>query len=395
MGYPLGLNIQESIYSWDFGRYRDLIFVRYRVTNSSNDTLNDCFLAPAFDPDLGRNPGDEQNDLNSVIDISDSLIVRAALPNDTEFSRTPAALIMGYQFHSGQPEFGMIAFAFVETPVVLNKKIINIEDSLSLGGYGPNSLYQKNSLGLSSFRQWTISNDPQTSAQRYDFVGSGLKDHNINNIAEMRLCMSTGPFTLIPNGSVTTTLAIGIAHPSTTVRSDNLDSLIRLMAFAHHFFGNLTSVPSDPNSITIHHFGGAPTESVKSSSASPVFDFGCSPNPMVGHAVISYFLAKRSSVKIEILTLLGQNITTIASGIEESGKYEKRIDLSMDPSGSYLVRFTINGITVTKSIVVIHYGIGISRTPFLPSKKVRIITTASIIAPPMMAYSLGVSLTPI
>src|SRR5437764_12390702 len=122
--YPLGLRINESIYSWSFGRYRDLIFIRYNVTNSSGDTLKDCFLAPALDPDLGQKTGDASSDINSVIDNSDSIIVRRSLGADpvySAFADSPERLDMGYQYKLSLlygKEYGMIGSALRDTPAV-------------------------------------------------------------------------------------------------------------------------------------------------------------------------------------------------------------------------------------------------------------------------------------
>ncbi len=31
-GYPLGLQVEQMIYSWGFGDYRDFIFIKYEIT---------------------------------------------------------------------------------------------------------------------------------------------------------------------------------------------------------------------------------------------------------------------------------------------------------------------------------------------------------------------------
>ena len=361
LGYPLGLHIHESIYSWGFGRYRDLIFIRYEVRNSSKkDTLKDCFLAPASDPDLGVGGSGGTNDLNSYFGLTpqDTLDCLNFFPESSPFHGDPTALNLARQWSRTEStavpkgEYGCIGFAFVETPVAISDELINNDDSLRLGGYGPNSLYQKNRLGLSTFRQWTISNDPVAST-RYDFAASGRKDFGNTTNADMRLLMSTGPFTLAPGRSVTTTIAIGIARPSTTVLKDNQDSLVKLMAFAHDFFAHPVSEFGDPNSIAIHHFEGAPTSSVRQSHALPPINFTLSPNPASGDISINYLLEKRSSMRIEILNLLGQSILEL-SDIQDAGAYTKYVDLSKQLSGSYFARLVIDGIATMKSFKLLH-----------------------------------------
>ena len=68
-GYPFGVDIQEEIYSWSFGRYRDMIFERFKLKNSSGDSLLDCWMAPAWDPDLDASAsGAAAEDANSYVD---------------------------------------------------------------------------------------------------------------------------------------------------------------------------------------------------------------------------------------------------------------------------------------------------------------------------------------
>ncbi|MFI5263405.1 MAG: T9SS type A sorting domain-containing protein [Candidatus Kapaibacterium sp.] len=351
-GYPLGLVINESIYSWSFGRYRDLVYIRYQVKNSSNDTLRDCFLAPAFDPDLGVGGAASANDINSYFGLTpqDSLDCRNLFPVSSPFHSDPTALNLGRQWSKTEPtanppgEYGCLGFAFVETPVLTSGEVLQNGDSLGLGGYGPNSLFKKNRIGLSSFRQWSISNDPGNAALRYNFIGTSLKDHNTSIIADMRLNMSTGPFTMKPNGIVTTTLAIGIARPSITVLKDNLDSLVKLMAFAHDFFENPISQTGDPNSVTIHHFEGAPTVSVKQTPTASQFDVFLFPNPTMD---LLKARATSNIEKVDILNILGETVMQQ----KNISSQDFTLDLSKLLPGTYFIRFTSANSVVMKKVI--------------------------------------------
>lgn len=358
-GYPFGLNIQESIYTWGFGRYRDIIYVRYHVTNASKDTLKECFLAPAIDPDLGIGGSAAANDMNSAIDNTDKLIVSRALGSDPayqDFVNNPELLNMGYQFSSPESgkEYGMIGLALVETPVVVNNEIIDNSDSLRLGGYGPNSLYRQNRLALSSFRSWTISNDPPTSNGRYEFLSGRRKDHDPSIIADKRVLLSCGPFDLIPRASVTTTLAIGIAHPSTTVRSNNLDSLIRLMAFAHRFFATPVVNSGDPNSVTIHHFEDLPfIADVKQKPSPSGFDLETYPNPCSSVSVVHFTLAEGSKVQIKLFDEIGSEVLAIPEKYFPKGEQNVALDMRDICSGMYSCMLTANGAKKMVKIVVV------------------------------------------
>ncbi len=268
-GYPFNLNVVEVIYSWSFGKYRDMMFIRRKVTNASkSETLFDCFLAPSFDPDLGVGGGAAGNDINSYFgltpqDIADS---KTLFPPSSPYYGNPTALNMARQWSKAESsavppgEYGCIGFTFLESPTTSpNGDIVDISDSTAVGGYC-NGLPQ---LGLTTFAQWTISNDPPTPDLRYDFLSSGILGHDVTiggaNGADMRLLFSTGPFTLKPGTSVETTVGIGIARPSTTQLKLNQDSVVKLIAFAHHVFADTTGTykPGDSTTacqVTVKHF---------------------------------------------------------------------------------------------------------------------------------------------
>ncbi len=250
-GYPFGLDVIEAIYSWSFGRYRDMIFLRQKVTNSSSDSLLDCWMAPAFDPDLGTACNNaSQDDGNSYID--DSVVKANANPTYVAqlrqpYRSDPTKLNMGYQFRNPQVScdggaYGMVGFSFLESPVIDSVgNIIPNDDSAALRGYGPNSLFQKNQRGLSTFKNWILLNDPSTQDLRYDFVSSGRHEKWDNVYQDKRLLMATGPFTLPPHRSVETVVGITIARDSKTDPKTNLGALLLLSDFAHQVFGEVDS----------------------------------------------------------------------------------------------------------------------------------------------------------
>ncbi len=253
-GYPFGIDIQEEIYSWSFGRYRDMIFERHKVTNSSADSLLDCWMAPAWDPDLdAAAAGNAAEDANSYVD---SALVYKTIPAAPAYTTQlrepykthPEKFNMGVQWRNfTQPpptgQYGWIGFSFLESPVIdAQGNIIANDDSVHLNGYGgSNSLFQQNQLGLVTFQDWIIANDPTTSDLRYDFVSAGTKAGWNGVYQDQRLLEATGPFTLPPGKSVETTIAICIAQANTTSYEDNFGALLLLADFAHQVFGEVDS----------------------------------------------------------------------------------------------------------------------------------------------------------
>ncbi len=249
-GYPFGIDVTEAIYSWSFGRYRDMIFLRQKATNSSQQTLYDCWMAPAFDPDLDAAVGGAQFDGNSY--VNDSLV--SALADPTMVAQLkqdfpdPSKLNMGVQWrdYNAPPngkQYGWIGFSFLESPVIDSAgDIIDNSDSTALHGYGPNSLFQKNARGLVTFKDWVIQNDPSTQDLRYAFLSSGEKDVFNGAYGDQRLMMATGPFTLPPGKSAETVVGITIAQVDNSDYKKNFGAVLLLTDFAHEVFGEVDSV---------------------------------------------------------------------------------------------------------------------------------------------------------
>ncbi len=356
--YPLGLTVNESIYSWQFGRYRDLLYIRYAIKNCSGDTLRDCFFAPAFDPDLGIDAAAAGNDFCSSITNADSILVKNILRSDTLNARyfsDPTGLNMAYQWskpESGK-EYGALGLAFVETPIVTSGKIIMSNDSNGLGGYGPNSLYRANSLGINTFRRWTISNDPTSASTRYLFISSGIKDHDPGTGGDVRVIFSTGPFDMVPGEVMTSTVAIGVVHPSTSVLQTNIDSLISLMAFAHRFFAHEISQSGDSNTVIIRHFEANPDEDVRTVNTIPNIDLHLYPNPISSSGILQYTLNERSEISVLLYDDLGRTILQpIVNKTQEKGQHDLPIDVSSLSGGHYSCTVLCNGQAQTIQLIL-------------------------------------------
>jgi len=260
-GYPFGIDVHEVIYSWSFGRYRDMIFLRQKVINRSPDSLLDCWVAPAFDPDLAS--PDVQHDHNSFVDsalVAQKADVGMLQQLREPYKSHPEKLNMGIQWHNGVvkgKQYGMVGFSFLESPVIDQAgNIITNDEETSLGGYGPTSLFQTKSLGLVTFRKWRIINDPSTNDLRYDFVSAGIKEGDGGVEDDVRLLMATGPFTLPPGRSVETVVAIMMAQASNTDDRKNFSATLQISDFAHQVFGEVDSVKTSDttNNYFINHF---------------------------------------------------------------------------------------------------------------------------------------------
>jgi len=232
-GYPIGLEFHQTVYSWGFGPYKDFVFFVYNVINKSGDTLRECYLAPAGDSDIGN----ATNDHNAFYSVNPSLN-------------------LAFQFTEDEAGYtGVIGFDFLESPVVKTK-----EDSLMV--YQKTGVQRRvgEQIGLTTFRNWVIENDPPNGPARYDFMAAGVRDGD-NGPGDKRLLMATGPFTMAPNDTarvvVCALIAPGKGNPIQGDVQTNgyLDSLINLDIFAQSVYDNNFNAPKPPDAAVVKAYG--------------------------------------------------------------------------------------------------------------------------------------------
>jgi hypothetical protein len=236
-GYPIGLDIQNTVYSWGFGPYRDFVFFVYNVINKSGDTLRSCYLAPAADCDIGS----------------------ATIDHNAFYSHDPS-LNMAFQFTETQVNYnGVIGMDFLESP-----KVKSAADSVEIYNATGRSHNIGEQIGLTTFRNWTIDVDPSGGPARYDFMASGVRDAD-NGPGDKRLLMATGPFTMNPGDTARTVLCIMLApgrgswnDPPDVQGSHYLDSLVALDKFAQTVYDNNFAAPKppDPAKVTASGING-------------------------------------------------------------------------------------------------------------------------------------------
>ncbi|HEX5317066.1 MAG TPA: FlgD immunoglobulin-like domain containing protein, partial [Candidatus Kapabacteria bacterium] len=335
---------------------------------SSHDTLADCWLAPALDPDLDGALASGSNDGNSYVD--NALLTTQPSPDPAMLSqlREPyrsdlSKLNMAVQWRNyNQPpngkQCGWLGVSFLESPVIdqANGNIIPNDDSSALNGYGPNSLFQKNQLGLVTCKDWTISNDPLAADLRYDFLSSGEKDIFDGNYADQRLMMATGPFTLLPDSSAEATIVLTFAKVDENDYRKNFGALLLLTDFAHQVFGEVTPVvepiSNDTMGYFVNNFQVTPpdvvSEQVRPSGLTiePAY-----PDPFSTTCSIRYSNAVPGNVTVIVTDELGRKVRTHSLGEIPAGEHSLALDGAGLAAGDYRVTFFENGESQSLNVV--------------------------------------------
>lgn len=157
--FPLGLQVQQNVYSWRRALFSNMVLVQYEIRNTSEDTLFDCVIAQVSDPDIGASTNDHLR----------------------YYSRAPEYRA-GYAWSGPEGKsYGVLAMALIEAPMVDSQGFINNarrSDFKSVGRLG-------------SFPHWARSREFATLADQYDFMTSGELATDVDENDQLSLMGST------------------------------------------------------------------------------------------------------------------------------------------------------------------------------------------------------------
>jgi hypothetical protein len=272
-GYPLRLQVEQMIYSWGFGDYRDFIFVKYEITNYSKDTLWNCWLAPVMDVDIARAPATGYGASNDKVKFydcySDTTLNLAVQWTNTDRGET------GYGF-------GYLGFDFLESPSIAKyykielKPIIVDGDTIRVDTIKTRRLWDpvidkdlpmdnfvrkdkkvyknEDQLGLVTFRNWSIDADPQGDDERYKFISLGIRDGDTGP-GDKRFMMATGNFHMSPADTVRVVEGIILANTAKGNEADgtceDMAELVRKDKFAQEVYDKNFRAPTAPDRSVI------------------------------------------------------------------------------------------------------------------------------------------------
>lgn len=222
-GYPLGIEVDQRIYSWGFGQYQNFIYIKYSIVNKSSDTLYNCYMAPALDTDIGAAGNDR---------------MKTAIPEATQDT-----LDLGIQWSDvsgGDQGFGYMGADFLESPAIDANGFIRKDKEV---------FENSEQLGLHALRNWVIDIDPRTPQERYDFMATEVRDPD-NGAGDKRFLMSTGPFNMLPGDTARVVIGYLIAPAKSSAPDgswDDWDSLRTLDLFAQKVYDENFLAPRPPD----------------------------------------------------------------------------------------------------------------------------------------------------
>jgi hypothetical protein len=297
IGYPLGLDIQQNIFAWDSGPFKDVVMVEYAITNNSSDILLDCVVAQITDPDVG-------------------------LPNNDHarfFTRRPD-LRAGYAWTETALEtrsYKVLATAVVEAPVVNARGAIDRFTQDARKRY-----HHEGRLG--AFQCWPYEYDYFTPSFAYDYMTDHSQfDPGLDNAFDMRMLTASEEFTMYPNdvAHFTVVYCVVDARPLETSGSppSELETLLESINDAYY---NRESFVAD-----------VPSERAVVETDSAIL----TPNPARDRTRLRFTSNTAGQGMLRVVNGLGQEVLSQKLDRVDGGVNDVSIDLSGVPAGLYFV----------------------------------------------------------
>lgn len=244
-GYPLGLQIEQTVYSWGFGDYGDFIFLKYLFIHPRQfrDTLINCWMGALLDVDIAdtRNP-----------------ILGAANDRSMYYGDAPELNLALQWTNPDRGEagrgFGYLGFNFLESPAVDADGFIRKDKR---------KFVVEEQLGLVTVQDWPNDVDRRTNEERYDFLAERRKEPVASTPGDRRLLMATGPFNMIPGDSARIVLGVILAATGKGGDADgtpeDLVEIIRKVRFAQSVYDNNFNAPRAPDRSVIKGYANPHT----------------------------------------------------------------------------------------------------------------------------------------
>ena len=226
---PLHVAVVQQTYSFIGPLKENIIFFIQHIVNVGNDTIKNMYVGPTFDNDIGNESGTNANDLVGFV-------------RSYVFGNDTVNLNMAYQYQTvPEPGWhhmpGVVASMFLVpdsnsvyadtttypkgfasvTPIATDTVVLIDPDDPEVN----DTIYPGEPLGMTAFRIFTISIDPQNKIQRY-LVMAGY-DYTANppyydpfmrdvyGPGDKRYLQVSGPFDLPPGDTVNLAFAVFVA----------------------------------------------------------------------------------------------------------------------------------------------------------------------------------------
>ena len=303
LGYPLGLQIEQNVYSWMPGREQNkhrAVLIQYRIVNVSADTLFDCYAGQASDPDIG----DAANDFQSFV-----LSARLALTwSATETEQTD-----------------MLAQILIEAPMIDDDGFVDNSRRTHFRTRGEVGTFQNLPSDL-------ILRSPD---ERYDRLDNTILASS-EGPDDWRSLIGSKPFHMAPGDTAHMAIAFAVSEPWNPV-GDVPDALLNLVEelMLEYYETGFAELPIS-------------TVAGRTQAAQQL-----APNPASDHSILQFTLHAASDLRIEISDNLGNISYSTHLPSQPAGMFRYQLPVHHLPTGTYLVRVSTARQSFTTPLTVL------------------------------------------
>jgi hypothetical protein len=361
---PIGIEVYQTVYAWDYWFVEDMIFFRYDVKNVSGHTLDDCYFGVCTDCDIGNEAGTAAND------ICTGIVERTYIMD----SDTIVVDDMGYQWQtSPEPGWtafpGTIGFDLLQTPFDLVAGQDKDGDGI-LDQYERDSAYYVNVLppslwdadndglpdwrdpsqwpqfGMTALKRFTLQVEPNIDAERYATLAgynflTGIYepyDTLIPSPDDQRFMMSSGPFDLAPDSIATLVFAVMFANWHNIYQTPD-SGLALVDKWAQYFY----------DMYWFTYTGVRENSEFRISNC----EMKITPNPISHNGTVSFSLPKTDHVSLRLYNIAGRLVDKIMDAQVDAGRHTVNVNVASLPQGTYFLIFETPMGRKSRSVIVV------------------------------------------
>ena len=336
---PIGLEVKQTVFSFDGQGSANTIFFRFRIANKGSNVIKDAYLTFWSDPDLGW----KEDDFVGCDTVRNMGYIYNADNDDGTYGAAPPAigtlLLQGPMEHTGDNAdtaymWGQVYSGYHQMEMTKFTSYIN--------GIDPGSLtesydYMRCAPGGTLY---TYNASPMNYMYSGDPV-AGTGDLETNQ-TDKKFMVTTGTVTLRPGDSTEMVVALIVASGA-----DNIAAVTSLktqassaISFYHQNFQLPLATNDDPPSV--------PSAFALKQNY---------PNPFNPETTIEFTLVRSGLAELSVFNILGEKITTLIDRNLQAGPHRvvwSGTDAkgSPVPSGIYFYRLSSDGASETMKMIL-------------------------------------------
>jgi len=352
---PIGIEVYQTVYDWNIPAIEDIIFMTYELKNVSGHGLRDCYIGIVFDAEIAFHMR------TAILEKPYYIGSNLYIVDDLAYAWT---------CNDSSPGIGTVGFDLLQTPFDLQPGQDKDNDGI-LDQYERDSAYYVNNLPpqkwdidndcmpdwrdasenpqleMTAFKRFTLNLEPNKDNERYlTLAGYNFRTGKYEPYdttapepePRERALMSSGPFNIAPESTITIVFAVVLADYGTDATPPAETCLVLTDYWAQYVYN-----------MSWHIFS---IEETKHANKLPIH-FAIYPNPVIQNGTVSFTLPKPGLISLKLYNLPGQLVKEIFKGYNPAGSYNIKFDTHGLAQGTYFLVLETEEGNAARSLIVL------------------------------------------